>query len=130
MKYKFLLTFELIQDIYNESVLYEVQEYLDNLGKIKIHKTQKSVSLFIYSTVEMKEKIIPKLFINYNDLEKMEGPIIKLYKFKNFIKVYNLLQEHKLKDPLVFEKILRLSYDSFTNPKEKTFEEYKNRFKL
>ena len=102
-----------------------IKEFFNNIGKIKNHKSQRSVSLFIYSTVEMKEIIIPKLLTN-----NIKGPIIKLYKFNNFIKIYNILEEYKLTDSLVFEKILKLTYDSFTNPKEKTFEEYKSRFKL
>jgi hypothetical protein len=124
-EYKFYLTFEIIQDIFNKSILYEIKEFFNNIGKIKNHKSQRSVSLFIYSTVEMKEIIIPKLLTN-----NIKGPIIKLYKFNNFIKIYNILEEYKLTDSLVFEKILKLTYDSFTNPKEKTFEEYKSRFKL
>ena len=53
-EYKFYLTFEIIQDIFNKSILYEIKEFFNNIGKIKNHKSQRSVSLFIYSTVEMK----------------------------------------------------------------------------
>lgn len=129
-KYKLYLTFELIQDIFNESVLFEVKEYFDNIGIIKKHKSQRSVSLFIYSTIDMRNKIISKLLTDLNNIELITGPKIKLYKFYNFIKIMEILDNNKLKDKLILEKVLKLVYDSFTNPKEITLEEFKNRFKI
>lgn len=93
------VTFKIIQDKYNIHILKELLLFFNNKGNIIYHNTENSVSYFNNNTNDIYNIIIPKMLgidninklinINYNDLD---GLYIKLYKFYNYIIIYNLIK--------------------------------------
>lgn len=121
------ITLEIIQDSYNKSLLNEIKIFLNNKGNIRPHKTQNSISYFL--TKKDLKSVLPKLLNNINNLDwtELEGPNIKLYKFYNVLKIYNILEKEKLNNYQTQNIILNYNYNIIKNPSKLSLIDYKKK---
>lgn len=122
----------IVQDLYNESLLEEIKLFFNNVGNIRKRNDENSISYFV-TKKDIKQVIFPKLFnkspsdlykydLSYNEIS---GTIIKLYKIYNVILIFILLNDNNsLRNPLLLDKIIKLTYNIIKNPKNLTLEEY------
>lgn len=136
-KYSNSIRFQIIQDIYNVSILEELINYFD-VGTIRYHNTEKSVSYYCESKKLLINNIFNKGFIKNNNIifeyKKLVninwnifiGPPIKSYKFYNLILIENLLINNKLNNPIILDKVINYIYNIIKNPKNLSLKEFKN----
>lgn len=110
------LTYGIVSDLLNKDILYDLKNYF-NVGNIIERKDEKSISYLVY-TQNIFNYILPKLYgtLDTNNILKInnKGPIIKDFKIKKIIEIFNkykLLNDNYDNNKQIINEILLLSYE-------------------